>query len=94
MKKIIFLIIVTLMIPHYVVSAAPLVKVAEKELGFSKTFVKLERIQQKRLYDYVRLLKKRYLLTKELVWVSNKIVDGVYLQSSLLYLKGDSNENE
>ena len=94
MKKIIFLIIVTLMIPHYVVSAAPLVDVAKEELEKSKKFVKLERIQQKRLYDYVRLLRKRYLLTKELVWVSNQMVDAIYLQSSLLYLKGDSNGNE
>ena len=94
MRKIIFLITVILMTTYWAEAEPPLVKVAQIELDKSKRFVKFERIQQKRLYDYVRLLRKRYLLTKEMVWVSDKIVEAIYLQSSLLYLSGESDEDE
>jgi len=65
-------------------AVAPLVKVAQLELDKSKIFLKYERHQRKKLYAYTKLVKVRYLLSKELVWVSTKIVDGIYLQSCMI----------
>ena len=82
MKKIVFFL--TLLLSVLLYAEPPLVKVAQEELDFSKRFVKLERHQQLKLYDYVKLVKARYILTKELVWVSGKIADAVSIQASMI----------
>ena len=85
MKKIVFFIMLSLSMQVY--AKAPLVKVTKKELKLSKKFLKLERHQQKNLYDYVRLLKSRYILTREMVWTSTKIVEAMSVQSSMILIK-------
>lgn len=85
MKKIVFSIMLSLSMQVY--AAPPLVKVTNKELEFSKKFLKLERYQQKNLYDYVRLLKARYILTREMVWVSTKIAEAISVQSSMILIQ-------
>jgi len=84
MKKIVFMMMLCMSMQVY---AAPLVDVAEDELDFSKKFLKLERYQQKNLYDYVRLLKARYILTREMVWVSTKIAEAISVQSSMILIQ-------
>jgi len=83
MKKIMIMIVFIIFMPLHV-NAADLVDIAKKELYFSKNFLKYERHQRKKLYAYVKLVKARYVSSKELVWVSNKIVDAIYLQSSMI----------
>jgi len=68
---------------------APLVKVAQKELAASKKFVRLERIQQTNLYAYVKLVKARYILTKEIVWLSDKMPNAISIQSSMILLRNN-----
>ncbi len=64
----------------------PLVKVANDELIYSKRYMQFEKHQKNKLYDYVRLLKNRYILTREMVWQSEKISEAIYLQSALIRL--------
>ena len=85
MKKIVLSIILSLSMKVY--ADKPLVKVAHEELKRSIKFLKLERHQQKNLYDYVRLLKSRYILTREMVWTSTKIVEAMSVQSSMILIK-------
>ena len=89
MKIIVFSFIIIAWAPLY---APPLVFVANKELNASKEFVRLERIQQTNLYSYVKFVKARYILTKEIVWLSDKMPDAIELQTSMLILrKNDEN---
>jgi len=85
MKRIVSFILLCVSIHLY--ALPPLVDVADQELKDSIKFMKREKHQKNKLYDYVRLLKNRYLLTRETVWVSNKISDAVYLQSNILLLR-------
>ena len=64
----------------------PLVDVAQEELNCSKRYMQFEKHQKNKLYDYVRLLKNRYVLTREMVWHSEKISEAIYLQSALIRL--------
>lgn len=64
----------------------PLVDVAQEELDDSKRYMQFEKHQKNKLYDYVRLLKNRYVLTRELVWQSEKVSEAIYLQSALIRL--------
>lgn len=87
MKKIV--ISVSLLLFMLVTSEAadtPLVDVAQKELDYSKRYMQFEKHQKNKLYDYVRLLKNRYVLTREMVWQSEKISEAIYLQSALIRL--------
>lgn len=86
MKKIVFSIMLSLSM-HVYGAEAYLVKVTDEELNLSKKFLKLERYQQKNLYDYVRLLKARYILTREMVWVSTKIAEAISVQSSMILIQ-------
>ena len=85
MKKIIFSIMLSLSMQVY--ADPPLVKVTKEELEWSKKFLKLERYQQKNLYDYVRLLKARYILTREMVWVSTKLAEAKSVQLSMILIQ-------
>jgi len=87
MKKIVFFIMLSLSMKIYADKEPPLVKVTKEELKWSKKFLKLERHQQKHLYDYVRLLKARYILTREMVWVSTKIAEAISVQSSMMLIQ-------
>ncbi len=89
MKKIIILLLI---VSVSLYAKGELIPVTKEELDLSKEFVKLERIQQKNLYTYVKLVKNRYILTKEEVWVSRKITDAISLESSMILLrKNDEN---
>ena len=87
MKKIVFFIMLSLSMKIYADKEPPLVKVTKEELKWSKKFLKLERYQQKNLYDYVRLLKARYILNREMVWVSTKIAEAISVQSSMILIE-------
>ena len=63
---------------------APLVDVANEELEYSNKFVRLERIQQKNLFGYVKLVKAHYISIKEQVWLSAKIIDAIDVQSRMI----------
>jgi len=69
--------------------AAPLDDVANKELAFAKKFLKFEKIQKKHLYNYVRLLKARYLVEKEIPWVSQNIFNAIYINTQMSSLRRD-----
>jgi len=93
MKKIVFYIMLTLFIP---LSANSLVGVTHTESEDAINFVKNERYQQQQLYDYVRLLKEHYVLSKALVWTSNKIAEAIDIQftmMTLMVLLENPNEN-
>jgi len=86
MKKIMILLV---MVSISLYAKGELIPVTKKELELSKEFVKLERIQQTNLYTYVKLVKARYILTKEEVWVSRKITDAISIQSSMILLRNN-----
>jgi hypothetical protein len=65
--------------------AHPLDIPADKELKISKKFLRFEKIQKKHLYKYVRLVKARYLLQKEVPWVSKNILDAINIKAQLSY---------
>jgi len=89
MKKIIYISLLTLFIEA---KKPPLVDVAQREEEFSIKYVNYERWQEKYLYDYVRLVKARYISTKEIIWLSHNIVEAIYLESKIIRL-GQSYEN-
>lgn len=65
----------------------PLCKPALVEAEYSEHFLLLEQIRKDYLYAYVRLLKARYLLRKEIPWVSRNILDAIELQSRMSHLR-------
>jgi len=78
---------ISLMIGVFSYGAEPLVSVAEKELEKSKHFLKLEKIRREHIYDYTKMVKARYLLTKKTPFLSDKISNGLTLKASA-YGKG------
>jgi len=84
MKIILFFLIAIVWIPLN--ADAPLVTVTKKELSASKKFVKLERIQQTNLYAYVKLVKARYILTRQTVWLTGKMNDAIDIQAKMIML--------
>ncbi len=87
MKKIVISVsLLALMLVTTEAKPPPLVKVADDELKYSKRYMQFEKHQKNKLYDYVRLLKNRYVLTRELVWQSEKVSEAIYLQSALIRL--------
>jgi len=72
-----------------IANAADLDDVANKELEYSKHFLHLEVIQQVYLDRYVRLLKARYLLSKQMPWASNNILNAIDLKSRMIYLRNN-----
>ena len=90
MKKIVSIIILLMYLPLY--AKKPLVVVANKELNYSKSFLRYERYQQRDLYALAKLLKKRYILTKEEKWLSNKITNAIYLQSTMISLTKENTD--
>ena len=86
MKKILISVYLLALSSVSIEALPPLVDVADKELKFSIKYMKREKHQKNKLYDYVRLLKNRYVLTREMVWQSEKISEAIYLQSALIRL--------
>jgi len=57
--------------------AAPMIDVAQKELKWSQHCLKLEKIQKVYLYQYTKMVKARYLLSKSFPFVSKNIFGGM-----------------